>query len=51
MRRQCETCQYLQYCFWGLKFFKLYLSDTPCLQRRKIKEMKHAATTTDTQVA
>lgn len=40
MRRQCENCEYVRYCFWGLKFIQMYLRDTPCKQGRKVRETK-----------
>ena len=40
MKKQCEECEYLRYCFWGLKFFRMYMSNAPCKQGRKVKVMK-----------
>lgn len=35
MRSQCNECEYQKFCFWCLKFVKMYLSDTKCQQGRK----------------
>jgi len=40
MKEQCDSCEYLGICFWGLKFVQKYVSKELCKQGRKKKELK-----------
>jgi len=39
MKEQCDSCEYLGICFWGLKFVQK-LSKELCKQGRKKKELR-----------
>ena len=40
MKEQCDSCEYLGICFWGLKFVQKYVSKELCKQGRKKKELR-----------
>ena len=53
MKEQCYNCEYLNVCFWGLKFVQKYMSKELCKQGRKTKvfKVKNAPAGTDNTVA